>query len=187
MCSGWVRVLPWRGRLAFARADHRRAAPRFQLPNRSSLSGPIRLYRPQAREYRAFAWSDLMEPSLSSLPGHVRLSVLSENAPTPRHSVGRAGRGPLTDASASGAGQDPGGSASSVLLSVRRDRISEQLGEDKFTEHLHLRITGRRHHNQILVTSKQAWKPMVPGLGYSASCSSCAQSVASARCRCLGW
>jgi hypothetical protein len=29
-----VRVLPWRGRLAFARADHRRAAPSFQLPIR---------------------------------------------------------------------------------------------------------------------------------------------------------
>ncbi len=49
------------------------------------------------------------------------------------------------------------------------------------------RITARRRHTQILVTSKQAWQPMVPGLGYPASCSRCAQSVASGRCRCVGW
>jgi hypothetical protein len=29
-------------------------------------------------------------------------------------------------------------SASSVLLSVRGDRITEQLGEDKFSEQIHL-------------------------------------------------
>ena len=36
---GVGRVFPWRGGLAFARADHPRAVPRFQLPVRSSLSG----------------------------------------------------------------------------------------------------------------------------------------------------